>query len=81
LLTCATFRKSFIIYLLPPAQGKEEGGGLEVAGPGLGGRQVAVLRLHAASASRITTASIRLCEGNVCALEHIGNAPNFGESP
>src|SRR5215218_648108 len=56
-LTCATFRKSFIIYLLPPAQGKEEGGGLEVAGPGLGGGQVAILRPHAASTGYATKAA------------------------
>src|SRR5215217_646947 len=58
----------------------------KVASPSLEGGQVAVLRLHAASARPRNEASILLCEGDVCALWHKGRqstkeAPNFRESP
>jgi len=50
----------------------------------LGGEQVAVLCLHAASARPRNEASILLCEGDVCALWYKGRqstkeAPNFRE--
>src|SRR5919112_3845665 len=44
------------VRLLPPVRQRRRAVG-EVAGPGIEGGQVAVLRLHAASASRVTNAS------------------------
>jgi hypothetical protein len=55
-----------------------------VAGPGLGGEQVAVLRLHAASVVPRNRRSILLSKGSVCAPWHkthrdTKGVPNFGE--